>query len=183
MNYYIAQSNQTRLPQRVPQLNFPRSYEVSQSKPDHGWLKRHETLLTRHTQPKMVPTYPIPTVVGQAVTGHAEVSIPITFANGNDNNKDAIPYKAPYANLIKLDEASVSNIFAFAAFADKCNGTLYLDMTRTFPFMSLQGNVCFLVLYHNKFNAKLAMPIANFTDDAILAAYTNQFEYLESKGH
>jgi hypothetical protein len=74
-------------------------------------------------------------------------------------------------------------VFVFAAFADKQKGTLYSDLTSTFPFMSLEGNVCFLVVYHYETNAIMAVPIANFTNDAILKAFCQQFELLKSKGH
>jgi hypothetical protein len=59
---------------------------------------------------------------------------------------------------------------------------MYSDLTSTFPFMSLKGNVCFLVVYHYKSNAILALPIANYTANTILAAYQQQFKLLESKG-
>jgi hypothetical protein len=62
-------------------------------------------------------------------------------------------------------------------------GVLYSDLTGSFPFMSLEGNVCFLIIYHYKTNSILALPIANFTDDSILTAYIKQVKLLESKGH
>jgi hypothetical protein len=61
-------------------------------------------------------------------------------------------------------------------------GILYADLTGTFLFMSLNGNFCFLIVYHYKSNAILAFPIANFSNNCILAAYTQQYELLESKG-
>jgi hypothetical protein len=48
--------------------------------------------------------------------------------------------------------------------------------------MLLKGNVCFLVVYHYESNAILALPISAFSDDIIFAAYTEQYELLESKG-
>jgi hypothetical protein len=48
--------------------------------------------------------------------------------------------------------------------------------------MSLEGNVCFLVMYHYKTNAILAIPIAGFSNNIIFAAYKKQFEFSESKG-
>ncbi len=48
--------------------------------------------------------------------------------------------------------------------------------------MSLEGNVCFLIVYHYELNAILALTITNFTDECILAIYKLQFELLESKG-
>ncbi len=62
-------------------------------------------------------------------------------------------------------------MFIFAAFADKQTWTLYSDFTGSFPFMSLEGNVCFLVVYHYETNAIMAVPLPNFMDDAILKAY------------
>jgi hypothetical protein len=46
------------------------------------------------------------------------------------------------------DKESIANIFSFGAFADKNNGIVYHDLTGSFPFMSLDGSVCFFVLYH-----------------------------------
>ncbi len=92
------------------------------------------------------------------------------------------PNGMPHANIIESDNESDANIFAFAAFADKRTGTLYSDLMGTFPFMSLKGIICFLVLYHYESNAILALPIANFTDETILAAYQTQFKLLKSKG-
>jgi hypothetical protein len=59
----------------------------------------------------------------------------------------------------------------------------YSNLTRAFPFMSLKGNVCFLIVYHYESNAILAVSIPNFTDESILAAYQTQFKLLETKGH
>jgi hypothetical protein len=49
--------------------------------------------------------------------------------------------------------------------------------------MSLQGNICFLVVYHYKSNTILALPISSLNDDTVFAAYKTQFKFLESKGH
>jgi hypothetical protein len=68
-------------------------------------------------------------------------------------------------------------------FADKHTGVLYSDLTGSFPFMSLEGSVCFLILYHYKTNAIMALPITNFTDDSILATNIKQIELLERKGY
>ena len=75
-----------------------------------------------------------------------------------------------------------ANLYCFAAFADKHTGKIYNDLTGTFPFMSLQGNVCFLVVYHYESNAILALPIAGFSDDVIFRAYKEIYEMIESKG-
>jgi hypothetical protein len=87
------------------------------------------------------------------------------------------------ANLIESNNISVANVFTFAAFADKQTRLLCTDLTGTFPFMSLEGNICFLIVYHYKLNAILALPIANFTDKTILTVHKQQFKLLELRGH
>ena len=62
------------------------------------------------------------------------------------------------------------------------SGVVYNDLTGKFPFMSIDGSVCFFVLYHNKTNAILVKPIVNVDDRSIFAAYKEIFETLEAKG-
>jgi hypothetical protein len=80
------------------------------------------------------------------------------------------------------DEESISNIFAFGAFADKNNGIVYHVLTGSFPFMSLDGSVCFFVLYHYESNCILPAPIAGLDNVSIFNAYKMQFEELAAKG-
>ncbi len=75
------------------------------------------------------------------------------------------------------------NISCFGAFTDTHTGTVYNVLTGVFPFMSLEGNMRFLVVYHYKSNAILGLPIANMEDDTVFAALKKQFEFLESNGH
>jgi hypothetical protein len=81
-------------------------------------------------------------------------------------------------NVIEPNKETAANAFCFPAFADKHTDVLYSNHTGTFPFMSLKGNVCFLVVYHYETNAILALPIKNFTNECILAAYKHQFKLL-----
>jgi hypothetical protein len=48
--------------------------------------------------------------------------------------------------------------------------------------MSLDGNICFFVMYHYKTNAILIIPIAGLNSECILEAYKSNFKYLVSKG-
>jgi hypothetical protein len=87
------------------------------------------------------------------------------------------------ANLIESNDNSTdANIFCFAAFTDKQTGVLYNNLMGPFPFMSLKGNICFLIVYHYKTNAILALPIKGFSNHIIFAANKQQFNLLESKG-
>ncbi len=49
--------------------------------------------------------------------------------------------------------------------------------------MSLEGNVCFLTVYHYESNAILALPISGFSNKVIFTTYKQQFKLLESKGY
>ncbi len=49
--------------------------------------------------------------------------------------------------------------------------------------MSIDGSVCFLVMYHYETNAILVKPIANLDDRSIFEAYKELFETLEAKGY
>ena len=94
---------------------------------------------------------------------------------------------ALHPNVIEDDDMANmmlknANLYCFAAFADKHTGTIYNDLTGTFPFMSLEGNVCFLVVYHYETNAILALPISGFSDEVIFQAYKEIYEMIESKG-
>jgi hypothetical protein len=136
---------------------------------------------------RWVPPVPSPSIVRSRIV--PEVIHPIAHAhvhvmdNNDKDSEDSIHMHVPHANVIESDDNSDGNVFVFAAFADKQNGTLYSDLTGAFPLMSLERNVCLLVVYHYKTNAIMVVPIANFTDDAILKAFRQQFELLESKGH
>jgi hypothetical protein len=102
------------------------------------------------------------------------------------NNVPPYPGKAYQAtngpNIIANDE-SITNIFCFGAFVDKITGVVYNDLTGNFPFMSLDGSVCFFVLYHYETNTILATPITNLDDKSIFEAYKANFEMLEAKGY
>ena len=83
----------------------------------------------------------------------------------------------PHLIISDINDESIANIFAFGAFADKNNGIVYHDdLTGSFPFMSLDGSVCFFVLYHYKLNCILPAPIVCLDDVSIFNAYKMQFE-------
>jgi hypothetical protein len=69
---------------------------------------------------------------------------------------------------VEDEDSSIRNIFCFGAFADKQTGILYNNLTGSFPYMSLEGNVCFLIVYHYESNAILALLIYGLDDNTIL---------------
>ena len=113
-----------------------------------------------------IPSIPIP--VAQA----APHSLPIFV--------ESMPYNGPAYNARREvnyipDDKSIANVFCFGAFADKVSGVVYNDLTGNFPFMSIDGSVCFFVLYHYETNAILVKPIANVDDRSIFAAYKEKY--------
>ena len=72
-------------------------------------------------------------------------------------------------NLTGMDneDATIANVFCFGAFADKTSGIIYNDLTGSFPFVLLEGSICFFVLFHYKPNCILATPIKGMGEDNI----------------
>ncbi len=125
-----------------------------------------------------------PTIVQADASPHLRPPIVVNnTAHQQEPPMPLIPF-ARIPNVIKddMDNQTDANLFCFAVFADKHIVTLYNDLTGTFPFMSLEGNVCFLVVYHYKSNAILALPILGFSDKIIFRAYKQIYEMIESKG-
>jgi hypothetical protein len=122
---------------------------------------------------------PLPTLPARTINA-SDASTESGTSGDSDSDSDSVHPTLPSANMIEDDDDSDANVFIFAAFADKNTGTLYSDLTGSFPFMSLEGDVCFLVVYH--YESILAVPLPNFTDVAILTAYKS-LELLEAKGH
>ncbi len=89
------------------------------------------------------------------------------------------------ANLIADDEshASIANVFAYGAFADKHSGVVCHDLTGSFPFLLLDSSVCFFVLYHYESNSILAKPLKGLDDKVIFEAYKKFHLLLTKKGY
>jgi hypothetical protein len=87
-------------------------------------------------------------------------------------------------NLIGMDdeEETIAYIFCFGAFVDKMSGIVYHDLTGSFPFISLDGSMCFFVLYHYELNCILATPISGLDNKTIFEAYKQCFDQLMAKG-
>ncbi len=96
----------------------------------------------------------------------------------NDEDRENRP-----ALIMDFEDESITNIICFGAFDIKNTGVLYDDCTGFFPFVSLDRNVCFFVMYHYKTNTIFATPSPGLGLKNILDAYTNNFEYLVSKGY
>jgi hypothetical protein len=95
---------------------------------------------------------------------------------------DNLPSHLPPNIINEIEDKSIANVFCFGAFANKVTGVVYNDCTGDFPYMSLDGNVSFFVMYHYETNAILITPIAGLDSERILEAYTKNFNYWVSKG-
>ena len=152
-----------------------------------GHMKRpHQGI--RSTRPRDVPQLAIQRVPPNLIKDN-DFPAPVyadnddASSNGNSNDSDHSVPRLPNTNLIEDDVSSRDgNIFCFGAFANKHTGVVYSDFTGTFPYMSLEGNVCFFVVYHYESNAILGLPVKNMEDSTIYEAYKQQFEFLKSKG-
>jgi hypothetical protein len=115
------------------------------------------------------------------------ITTPTHTYQPHNHSTDSLIYNVPpfspiNANIIKDDNRlSDVNIFCFAAFADKGTGILYSNLTRTFPFMSLEGNICFLIVYLYKTDAILALPITGFSDNIIFCCLPATIQPVEIK--
>ena len=59
-------------------------------------------------------------------------------------SEQVVEHNAQQPNLIGDDEdKSIANVFCFEAFVDKNSGIIYHDLMGSFPFMLLDGSVCF----------------------------------------
>ncbi len=140
-----------------------------------GIQSTHTTKPTTATQ--LYPYLPRP----QQVEDH---TMPGLNHPQHNNKVDNCTIGPPPHLIQELNNNSIANVFCFRAFADKLSGVVYNNnkCTGNFPYMSLDGNIRFFVMYHYKTNTILITPIAGLDSEHILEAYKLNFEYLVSKG-
>jgi hypothetical protein len=160
------QSYSTWFTQRVPQPCHHCCHKISQSRPCICKMP-HEMPPSTHLQ-HMLPSWTMPTV-SMSVSQLALPFLPLfqdappypglvygtwLVPNISDNSSFAsdpsynIADEWPSSvNIIGNDESYTnSNIFCFGEFTDQHTGTMYNDLTGTFPFMSLKGSIFFLII-------------------------------------
>ena len=141
------QGNQCWIPQGCPHLDAHsvQKYLFASPATSKGHMKqlRKGICSTRTTKPttatQVYPLLPRP----QRVEDHTMPSL----NHPQDNREVDDRTIGPPTHLIqKLDGYSIANVFCFGAFADKLSGVIYNDCTGDFPYMSLDGNICFFVM-------------------------------------
>ncbi len=105
--------------------------------------------------------------------------MPGLIPDDSDKEDDNVPWPA---FIEDINDESIANVFCFGTFANKNTSVIYNDCISNFPFMSLDGNVCFFVMYHFKTNAIFETPIPGLDSENVLNAYKKNFEYLVCKG-
>ncbi len=155
----------------------------------HMKRPRHGIKSTHPWPPRNMPTVPQPIpqmVVPIPLLGHEMHAYPgPAYEARQDPNRIVMDDVAqPRPNLIMTDEAdiTIANIFCFGAFVDKMSGIVYHDLTGSFPFISLDGSVCFFILYHYELNCILATPISGLDNKTIFEAFKKYFDELPAKG-
>ena len=127
----------------------------------------------KSTTPKIQTTLQQSTVPMQPVLNKSASSEQTSVIFSEQSSSE---YNQHRPTLIVDDsEGSIANVFGFGAFVDKNNGIVYHDLTGSFPFMSLDGSVCFFILYHYESNSILATPIAGLDDKSIFEANKTRF--------
>ncbi len=101
---------------------------------------------------------------------------PPLLVASNDTGGDWIEpllnhYPGPHMIINNAGGGSVANIFAFGTFANKHSSIVHHNLTGLFPFILLDGSMCFFVLYHYKLNCIIADPITRL-DNKIYSRHT-----------
>jgi hypothetical protein len=176
----IIKANNAGFLDGAPHLNAQtvRKYLVSSPATAKGHMKRPRNGI-RSTTPKNA-THTPNTHIMRTPQRVPDVTMPGLHSYNNEEERAPI---LPLHNLIDdIEDESTANVFCFGVFANKVSGVVYNNCMGDFPYMSLDRNVCFFMMYHYETNAIHITPIAGLNSEQILEAYTKNFEYLVSKG-
>ena len=81
------------------------------------------------------------------------------------------------------NQTTDTNIFCFAALADKQRGTFYTDCTGRLPARALDGQQLFFIAYDYDTNYIFALPLNSTSDSEILEAFKQVHRMLTTKGY
>jgi hypothetical protein len=109
-----------------------------------GHIKRLKKGI-RSTQPKTPPQVPN---TCEALAPVPQIAPPVLPVFDSPCPFHGPVYGACHNAHMIPDNKSIANIFCFGDFADKISGVVYNDLTGNFPFMSIDGSVCFFIMYH-----------------------------------
>jgi hypothetical protein len=123
----------------APHLNAKsvQKYLVPSPMTSKGHMKRPRKGLQSTTPKPIRPSLPHPPCAPSI--HHLVIPCLIPDDNNKDNNNKPRP-----AFIRDINNESITNVFCFGAFANKNTGVVYNNCTGNFPFMMLNGNMCFL---------------------------------------
>jgi hypothetical protein len=81
------------------------------------------------------------------------------------------------------EACAAQDMFCFAALADTTTGTMYTDLTSTFPVRSFKNMIYIFVAYIYDLNAIIVRPMASRTDASFIAAFTKVFAILRAQNY
>ena len=76
-----------------------------------------------------------------------------------------------------------TEVYCYAALADKQHGTFYSDCTGALPTRALDGQQLFFIAYAYDPNYIFAIPIVTTSNECIIAAYIEVFQTLTDRGY
>ena len=76
----------------------------------------------------------------------------------------------------------MNHLFTIMAYIDKKDGIMYTDLTGNFLVRSIDEYTAFFILYDWTTNTILGTPTKDATDESMVAAFKENFEYLAERG-
>jgi hypothetical protein len=162
----------------------PATTKGHMKRPRHGIRSTRRNAIDIPIAPSILPVVPLPIVPAHNANVPLERNLNVQPNQWIELPQDIAILHPTHSGptVIADDEDSIANVFCYGAFADRQSGVVYNDLTGSFPFVSFDGSVCFLVMYHYEANAIMATPIAGLDDKSIFNAYKRNFDELAAKG-
>ena len=108
---------------------------------------------------------------------------PETAAEEPEAEEHVLAPRQAQPHVIPEDTSEqISNVFRYAALADKIAGTLYMDATGALPVRSINGYQYYFVAYDYDRNYIFPVPIKDVMDASIIEVFQQVFEELKAKG-
>ena len=96
-------------------------------------------------------------------------------------DKDMHPAKRSTAS--EGAPTNTTNVFCFAALAEKEKGTVYTDATGALPVLSLDGHQYYIVTYDYDNNFTKEKEVSDLKDETIVETVQKTFDKMKAHGH
>jgi hypothetical protein len=102
-------------------------------------------------------------------------------ASTRNKHVDIILARAKVDRMFPTHEAcAVQDMFCFAPLANATTGTMYTDLTGSFPVRSFKNMQYIFVVYIYDLNAIIVRPMPFRTGTSFIAAFTDVFNILQA---